>query len=434
LEKALKIALVAATLRLLVAPFFGHLWDIKTLQETLYYTLKGENVYTLVYSLSRKVSESTGQPLFYEGFAYPPHITLILIPFYTLYLTLGGDPQPIKIGEMVVGVGLLYEPKFYLSKDTFLFMTLIKAPMIIADSIIVYILGRRSLRLATIYALSPYVILITGVWGMFDSLVALSLLASIMLAERGRYMLSGLAYGFSLMKLYPLLALPAFMIGLKRRGLNALTSFTLGFAVSQVPTLAYMILDPQSFTYTVLLFHLLRQPSGLTPLRMLSVAENITLTSIISICHTIIAVAVYLAILAYLARNEVDIMRGSALTLLHFLAFSKVVHEQFYLPLYPLLLQLRIREARLIEAIFTSYTLVNTGLFLIAPTLLFLIDYRLLQLQASIVYGDLGYISMNFIGPLVSSLISTITFIAIVKTIVNIVSQGRNPTGGGKET
>lgn len=247
-------------------------------------------------------------------------------------------------------------------------------------------------------------------------------------------MLSGLAYGFSLMKLYPLLALPAFMIGLKRRGLNALTSFTLGFAVSQVPTLAYMILDPQSFTYTVLLFHLLRQPSGLTPLRMLSVAENITLTSIISICHTIIAVAVYLAILAYLARNEVDIMRGSALTLLHFLAFSKVVHEQFYLPLYPLLLQLRIREARLIEAIFTSYTLVNTGLFLIAPTLLFLIDYRLLQLQASIVYGDLGYISMNFIGPLVSSLISTITFIAIVKTIVNIVSQGRNPTRGGKET
>ncbi len=41
---------------------------------------------------------------------------------------------------------------------------------------------------------------------------------------------------------------------------------------------------------------------------------------------------------------------------------------------------------------------------------------------------------MNFIGPLVSSLISTITFIAIVKTIVNIVSQGRNPTRGGKET
>jgi hypothetical protein len=149
--------------------------------------------------------------------------------------------------------------------------------------------------------------------------------------------------------------------------LNALTSFTLGFAVSQVPTLAYMILDPQSFTYTVLLFHLLRQPSGLTPLRMLSVAENITLTLIISICHTIIAVAVYLAILAYLARNEVDIMRGSALTLLHFLAFSKVVHEQFYLPLYPLLLQLRIREARLIEAIFTSYTLVNTGLIPNSP-------------------------------------------------------------------
>ena len=123
------------------------------LRETLYYTLKGDNVCTLVYSLSRKDSESTGQPLFYEGFAYPPHITLILIPFYTLYLTLGGDPQPVKIGEMVVGVGLLYEPKFYLSKDTFLFMTLIKAPMIIADSIIVYILGRRSLK--TRYYLRP---------------------------------------------------------------------------------------------------------------------------------------------------------------------------------------------------------------------------------------------------------------------------------------
>jgi len=430
LEKALRIALMAALLRLLVAPFFGHLWDVKTLQETLYYTLRGENVYTLVYTLSKEVSESTGQPLFYEGFAYPPHIALILIPFYTIYLALGGDPQPIKVFDTIAGASLLYEPQFYLSKDVFLFMIFIKAPMIIADSIIVYILGKRNLQLATIYALSPYVILITGAWGMFDSLTALFLLLSIILAGRGRYMLSGLSYGFSLMKLYTLLALPVFMLCLKRRGLNAITSFTLGLVVSQIPTLAYMILDPRSFTYTVLLFHLLRQPSGLTPLRMLSVAESITLTSIISTFHAIIAVAVYLTILIYIAKNNVDLTKGVTLALLYFLAFSKVVHEQYYLPLYTLLLQLRSREARIIEAIFTSYTLINTGLFLATPTLLFLLDYRLLQLQALIVYGDLGHITISLIGPLVNSLISIVTFIAIVKTMLNmtIIKQGDSQT------
>ena len=180
MEKTLRVALLAALLRLLVAPFLGHLWDIKTMQETVYYTLKGENVYTLVYTLSRRVSESTGQPLFYEGYAYLPHLALILAPFYIVYIALGGDPQPIRASG-VIATGLVYEPQLYMSKDVFLFMTLIKMPMIVADSLIVYILGKRDLRVAVVYALSPYAILITGAWGMFESLIALSLLLSMML-------------------------------------------------------------------------------------------------------------------------------------------------------------------------------------------------------------------------------------------------------------
>jgi hypothetical protein len=371
LEKALRVALLAALLRLLVAPFLGHLWDIKTMQETVYYTLKGENVYTLVYTLSRRVSESTGQPLFYEGYAYLPHLALILTPFYIVYIALGGDPQPIRASGVIV-TGLVYEPQLYMSKDVFLFMTLIKMPMIVADSLIVYILGKRDLRVAVVYALSPYAILITGAWGMFESLIALSLLLSMMLIERGRYVLSGIAYGFSLIKLHPILALPVFISNLRGKGFRALASFTIGLIISQIPTLLFLLLDPQSFVNTVLLFHILRQPSGLTPLRMLNLAENLTLTSIVSLLHTAVSIAAYTAIIVYVFKGGVSLVRGVTLTILYFLAFSKVVHEQYYLSVYPLLLQLRMREARLIETLFLAYTLINTGLFLTSPTLLFL--------------------------------------------------------------
>jgi len=424
LEKALRVALLAALLRLLVAPFLGHLWDIKTMQETVYYTLKGENVYTLVYILSRRVSESTGQPLFYEGYAYLPHLALILTPFYIVYIALGGDPQPIRASGMIA-TGLVYEPQLYMSKDAFLFMTLIKMPMIVADSLIVYILGKRDLRVAVVYALSPYAILITGAWGMFESLIALSLLLSMMLIERGRYVLSGIAYGFSLIKLYPILVLPVFILNLRGKGFRALASFTIGLIISQIPTLLFLLLDPQSFVNTVLLFHILRQPSGLTPLRMLNLAENLTLTSIVSLLHTAISIAAYTAIIVYVFKGGVSLVRGVTLAILYFLAFSKVVHEQYYLSVYPLLLQLRMREARLIETLFLAYTLINVGLFLTSPTLLFLIDYRLLQIHTSIVYGDLGYISINVVGPLVTSLISIITFLVIVKTMLNIAATAQ---------
>ncbi len=421
MEKALRIAVVAALIRLLLAPFFGHLWDIKTMQETVYHTLRGENVYTLVYILSRRVSESTGQPLFYEGYAYLPHLALILSPFYTLYLTLGGDPQPIKTGDMIVGVEMLYEPQLYLSKDVFLFMIFIKMPFIIVDSLITYILGKRSLRVATIYALSPYAILITGAWGMFDSMIALSLLLSIMLMEKGRYALSGLVYGFSLVKLYPILTLPVLLLELRRKGFSALTSFIAGLALSQIPTLLYLALDPHSFIYSTLVFHILRQPSGLTPLRMLYSAENIILTSAISMLHTLVSASVYLVILTYISRSNMDVTRGVTVTLLYFLAFSKVVHEQYYLSVYPLLLQFRMREARLIEWLFTTYTVINVGLFLIAPTALFLVDYRVLQIHNALVYGDLGYVTANVIGPLLLTIISIVAFLSIVKTMLNII-------------
>ena len=421
MEKALKLALVALAIRLLVAPFLGHLWDVKTLQETAFYTIKGYNVYELVYTLSRKVSEASGQPIFYEGYAYPPHLIIIILPFYILYLALGGDPQPIKVSEAIAGVSLLYELQFYLSKDVFLFLAIIKMPMILADSAIVYLLGRRSERLAAIYALSPYSIFITAAWGMFDSIVALALILSILFFERGRYVLSGIAYGLSLVKIYSLVALPVFLLHARNRGFEALKSFIAGLALSQAPTLAFLALNPEAFMYSVVVFHLFRQPSGLTPLRMLNVAENTTLTMAASTIHTLVSLAVYILILATMYRRNVDLKVGVAATLLYFQAFSKVVHEQYYLSVYPILLELRPREARVLEYIVIAYGLVSVGLFLAAPTLLFLVDFRILELHASIVYGDIGYITTSLVGPLIATLLSIVAFTVTLKTIMNLL-------------
>ena len=423
MEKALRLALLAFTVRLIVAPFFGHLWDIKTLQETAYYTIEGYNVYELVYMNSRRVSEALGLPLFYEGYAYPPHLILVILPFYLVYLALGGDPQPIKVYDAIVGVELLYELQFHLSKDIFLFLLVIKIPMILADSLITYMLAKHSYKLAFIYAISPYSIFITGIWGMFDSLVALALILTILLLERGRYTLSGLVYGFSLIKVYTLLVLPIILLHLRSKGLKPLASFSLGLFVSQIPTMVYLALNPTAFIFTVIVFHMLRQPSGLTPLRMLSTAENITLTTLTSTIHTVISIMVYVALLAYIARYNVSLKVGVTSILLYFLAFSKVVHEQHYLSVYPILLELRTREARLIEVLILSYGLINAGLFLVAPTLLFLIDYRFVKLHSSIVYGDLGYLTSSFLGPLVTSLITIVTFTVTLRTIVKLLER-----------
>lgn len=421
MEKALKLALLAAALRIIVAPFFAHIWDVATIQETMFYTLSGENVYKLVYALSEKVQESTGlQTLFYEGYAYLPHLIPIIFPFYALYLLIGGDPRPIKGVEGSLAVSLYYEVNFHMSKDIFLFLSIVKLPMIIADSLIVYILYRTGYgKAAAIYALSPYSIFITGMWGMFDSIVALCLLLTLIFLNRQKHALAGLLYGFSLVKIYAAILLPAILVYLLRRGKRQLIMFLAGFTVSQAPTLLFALLDFKSMLYSVLLVHIFRQPSGLTPLRVLNLAENVEVSIAVGMAHAAVSMLVYTALLYVLVKHRVDMWNAFTILLLYFLAFSKVVHEQYYLSLYPLMLLKDEGRARVLEALFLVYGAVNVGVFLLAPVALFIVDYRYVKLHSSIVYSDLGLLVVNVVGPMLMFALSVTAFMVIVKILLN---------------
>ncbi|MEM1758680.1 MAG: hypothetical protein QXJ65_04765 [Acidilobaceae archaeon] len=420
-EDLKRIIVLALILRLIIAPFTGHLWDLATIQDSLYYTVRGDNVYELTYRLSMKIQNATDLPIFHERYAYLPQLIYILLPFYNLYLYIGGDPRPIKITSGPTGISLVYEENFYLSTDVFLFSAIIKMPFILADILIVYILGRVNRRLALVYALSSYSILISAIWGMFESIIALALILAIILVYRGKFTLAGLVYGFSLIKLYTMLTFPPIFIYLyKRSGFKSIVEFMSGLIISQIPSIAYLILSPREFIYSIIVFHALRPPSGLTPLRALNLLEDLYLSSIILSIYTLASILIYSLILYYISRSKLGLSIIISIILLYFLTFSKVVHEQYYLSLYPLLLLIDYRRARVIEVLFVTYTLLNTGIFLAIPPILFVIDYRFIEFKSDFIYGDLGIALGYVVGPLLFFSLAVITFTILLKTLVDL--------------
>ncbi|MCX8165917.1 MAG: hypothetical protein N3D79_04960 [Acidilobaceae archaeon] len=416
-----KLLLFAFLLRIAVAPFSAHLWDMAMIQESLYLTLQGESVYSYVYEKSVKLQNATGLPLFFEGYAYPPHLTCFLFPFYLLYLSLGGDPRPIKI-ESNAALSLVPEEGFVASLDVFLFLAIIKLPLLLADLIIVYLLSRRSMEIATVYAFSPYALIISAAWGMFDGLVGLFLLLALILAERGMPFLSGFSFGLSMVKPYSLFALPPFLFYFYRHNIGALAKFSLGFLAGQLPTFAPLLLSPQEFLYTSFLFHGLRNPSGMTPLRALVVAEDSHLASALLSAYSVLFLFSYLLLLFLMFRRGTNLPEGVLVTMSFFLGFNKVIHEQYFLSLFPLLLLYHQKRARTMELLYLTYTILNSALYLLTLPLLFVMDYEVLSLKYEATHYGLGALAMGALVPTVFFAFSVINVLMNLKTIMEFLS------------
>ncbi|MEN2999807.1 MAG: hypothetical protein ABDH61_04450 [Acidilobaceae archaeon] len=416
-----KLLLFAFLVRLAIAPFSAHLWDMAMIQESLYLTLRGDNVYSYVYERSVRLQNATGLPLFFEGYAYPPHLTYLLLPFYLLYLSLGGDPRPIKI-ESNAALSLVPEEGFVASNDVFLFLAIVKLPLILADLVIVYLLSRRSTEIAAAYAFSPYVLMISAAWGMFDGLVGLFLLLALIFAERGKFFLSGLSFGLSLAKPYSLFSLPPFLLYSYRKGWGAIVAFSIGFLAGQLPTLAPLLLSPQEFLYTAFLFHGLRNPSGMTPLRALVLAEDSQLTSAALSAYSVLFLLSYLALVALMFKNGAGLPEGVLVTMSFFLGFSKVVHEQYFLSLFPLLLLCHQRRAKTVELLFLTYTVFNSALYLLTLPILFIMDYGVLTLKHEITYYDIGTFAIGALVPAVFFGFSVVNVYVNLKTILEFLA------------
>ncbi|MEM3018340.1 MAG: hypothetical protein QXO25_05625, partial [Candidatus Bathyarchaeia archaeon] len=146
---------------------------------------------------------------------FPPMLFYTLVPVAFIYewssSVLGASPTPLESLPEILNP----DPRYGIQYITDLsFNTLVKAPFLVADilaAVTIFKLTEDLFRdrakaswAAAVWFLNPYLILISAVWGMFDSLPALFSVFSMWMLLRRRLDLSALAMAVAVgYKLYP---------------------------------------------------------------------------------------------------------------------------------------------------------------------------------------------------------------------------------------
>jgi uncharacterized membrane protein len=113
-----------------------------------------------------------------------------------------------------------------------------KAPLLIFDAAVALMIGRivaayRSPQLAqkavVLWLINPYVTLTTEMWGNWDIVSAFFLLIAVAAFAKGKFLESGIFLGLGIaVKMYPLLALPIFLMFLTREKIKSSVRFIVG--------------------------------------------------------------------------------------------------------------------------------------------------------------------------------------------------------------
>ena len=325
-ERAKLVALGLA-IRLALAPFFMHVWDVTTIFTATDQFLHGINPYEYVVERAQQLLTRTGIPIPYYGYAYLPTPLLIYAPFYAAYTAIYPS-QPI-----VGGHGSIYTGLELAYPGIFLALLLIKIPVILADAGTIYILAGRSRRAAKIYALSPYSIVITSIWGNFDPLIGFLLLASYVTFDKDK-VVSGFLYGLSAMKIYTVVALGAYIAHTYRRP-KEMAMFIAGAAISLIPTAYYLAVDPRSFIHAVL-FQAGRPVNGLNI--YYSLIEIRSLQQVTQLTHMVSVVFAFaiIAVTILMARRGLSLPEFITAMMLTYIVFAPVTNEQLLAALLPI--------------------------------------------------------------------------------------------------
>jgi len=422
MEKAVKVALSAIGVRLLFAPFFAHLWDVNTLQTALFDFVHGLDPYAAMVSESSSLTAQSGILVGFQGYDYLPQAFLIFLPFYKLYLLLGANPTPIQNVSDVANqfANLTFSP------DVNLFLLLLKAPIILADGAVTYLLARRDLSLGRIYAFSPYVILISAVWGNFDAFVAVSLLISV-LSAREHPKLAGFFYGLSLMKLYTIILLPLFVVQMfRQRRTSGVLGFSFGLVLSQIPTLYWLATDSKSFVADILVYNTARTGGGITPLNTLWTISSLFFDQSVSrVALLVFAVAITIALVTAMWRR-LDLIDSSILMLCIYLMFGMVVNEQYLLAVFPLLLLRFQRFARRLGNTAFVFTMFNSTPVYFAVPLLYELN---LAGSVSSFFNFIGAMDLFVVRSVILFSVGVYFFLSNFDVIRSVIAKG---TGGAR--
>lgn len=338
MEKRIKIVLAALIVRLAIAPFFMHAGDLGTIYESSAIALNGGNLYNFVYQQTLQMQHATGLPVFFEGYAYHPLLIYFFVPFYWMYTLIAG-PGPVIIGGHFPSLPVLIYPWALAA----IFM--LKIPIIVADVAVVYLLSGFDSKKAEIYAFCPYVIFISVVWGMFDAIVAIFLLLSYLTSLKNSYALSGFTYGLSLVKLYTIVLLPLFVVRLWGQW-KELGKFLLGFSVTLLPVVYYLIVSPAAFWNVLVGFQGSRVMGGVNLYNFVWIIPDVRFDLLLSMIPSILlAISVAVIILRY--GRKLALLEAILAVMLVSFVFGKVLNEQFLVSIFPLMLLCKKCDSRL---------------------------------------------------------------------------------------
>jgi hypothetical protein len=228
------IALSALAVRLAVAPFTGHPWDV-------YVWIKSAEMFRAGFWNVYRVSEI---PSFPWGFySYPPVWLFVVTAAY------------VAVGGLSAGLGAL--------------VLAIKAPIVAADLLVAYwiyrlagllgMVGRKRVLVFAAYALNPLPAFISGVWGMFDTIAVLFSLVGLELLIRQRPVAAGLVIGIgTATKVFPVLLFPLGLLWIRRTGPSTWKSGAVGFvtgavAVPVAVSVPFLISDPSAYLEKLLM-------------------------------------------------------------------------------------------------------------------------------------------------------------------------------------
>jgi hypothetical protein len=318
----LKLVVIGLGIRLVLAPFFMHTWDIGTIYESSQQFLAGQDVYAYVSHMSALLREGTNMPFYYYGFAYLPQTLLIYAPFYSLYKLI----FPRNCVMDFRAVEFTY-PQLYV------FLFLIKLPIILGDTLIIYLLSRRNQKAALFYTLNPYVLFISVLWGNFDPLVGLFILISYLYFEDKKE-LSGFFYGLSLIKMYPAVLFPLLIVK-SFSSLRNLAKFLLGFLVASLPVLWYLLYSPQSFL-DVMIFQGARPVNGVNIYNVVLSVQGIFFQTAVTRIASVILLAAIVSVTFVALKKRLPLLNSMIALMLTYMVFAPVTNEQFLAAVIPL--------------------------------------------------------------------------------------------------
>jgi dolichol-phosphate mannosyltransferase len=318
--------LLSFVIQCVLAALFIHDWDGFVFERSARDLLLG--------GVSPYQTAVSAPPYIFNMYDVPP------IPEWYAY-----PPLPLLMFGSTYGLGLLVP----FSSPAFLRLCL-KLPFIFGNLLLARVSARlvgndKALSRTELFLLfNPFLIFIGAVWGMFDSLMVLFMIASLLMIRRKRPAMAGAAFGAAaLLKLFPVFFLPAVLFWAQRRtGNRGAGRFlaTAGAVVAGI-SLPFFLQSPDGFFRQVFWVHLQRPPQGISlvglPYYMNYLNDLLGLSlpqlglrevSLLSIAF--LAPSLVLAYLvAYRARKESDILFAFAGIAFALMLFNKVVNEQY---------------------------------------------------------------------------------------------------------